>query len=804
MDKSTSHDAESRGKKRGGALSVKIKEALRVRRECPELPIYDALTLILAFLFSRCHVIFGAHPLGLAFISVLPSRVWVSMIGAVLGSLTLGKSGIIYAMISVIVVFLRIIISGTGDKDGGITSVFGEGLILRMSSAIIGGFIAAVYEVLLSGFTLTSVAFGVSMIILPPLIVFAFSGVFEDGLGLKELFFGDKRLLYIRGRAERDRYNVIFFIASALMLLFFVSLSLKEYSFIGISPAYIFAPLITVTVARRFGSLYGAAVGFASALCLSSQYAAAYALIGLVSGFLFSIGLVYALVGGGIALGVWCAYAGGVGGILSTLPEYMLSSLVAIPILKHLAPEKTEEETVSAEREAADMVGTVALSYKNKYTGALDSLSVSLTSLSLVVKRHGDTPASVEREELRALCRECSSRYIFERDPSARGLALPDEIIEKMTALLVKKERVTTSVFDGYESFEHLKEGICDTVNRAAGILAEDRFREERGGGYSEYLELIGKLIAEARMVDEREKTVNESMSTQIAPALDAAGLSGAVAKVFGERRPHFIIAAEDERGTRITSPLLKSDIEARCGVVLGTPEFFRRGRMALMEVSSERKFSIEAAYAARARTGESVSGDTVRIFESEGGIFRALISDGVGSGEEARRASELVGDFLGSAVGAEGETHTALRLLNHIIRRKGEGAVATVDLFSFDMFTGEGYFMKSGAACSYIKRDSSIFRIRSHSAPLGAMKRAECERIRADVRAGDVVVLLSDGITACAEDSAWLIELLARDAADSMEGLANSILKEAEKRFTVSDDMTAVLVRILGRKADG
>ncbi len=803
MDKSTSRDTGTEKKKREGALGAKVREALRARREDREITLYDALTLVLSLLFSRCHVIFGAHPIGLAFISVLPSRVWVGALGAVIGSLTLGGSGIIYAMISVIVVFLRIIISGTGDKSSGELSVFGEGLILRMSSAVIGGFVAAVYEVLLSGFTLTSVAFGVSMIILPPLLVFAFSGVFDVGIGLTELFFGDKRILSMRGRSDKEKYNLIFFVASSLMLLFFTSLSLKEYAVVGISAAYIFAPLVTILVARRFGSLYGAAVGFATALCLSSEYAAAYALIGLVSGFLFSVGIIYALVGGGVALAMWSTYAGGVTGLLSTLPEYLMSALIAAPILKRLSPEKTEEETISAEREAADMVGTVALSYKNKYSGALDSLSLSLMALASVVKKHGDTPRSAQRDELRALCHECSTRYIFERDPSARDVVLPDEIIEKMTTLLVNKEKITTSVFDGYASLDHLKEGICDTVNRAASILAEDSFKDSRSGGYSEYLELIGKLIGEARMADEREKTVNDVLSEQISPALDAAGLSHSVAKVFGERRPHFIIAAEDERGTRITSPMLKSDIEARAGVVLGTQEFFRRGRMALMEVSAEKRFVLDAAYAARARSGETVSGDTVRIFESDGGIFRALISDGVGSGDEARRASELVGDFLGCAVGAEGEMHTALRLLNHIIRRKGEGSVATVDLFSFDLFTGDAYFIKSGAASSYIKRDSSIFRIRSHTAPLGSMKNAECERIRAEVQAGDVVVLLSDGITASAEDSAWLIELLSRKSVGAATDFAALILKEAEKRFTVSDDMTVAVVRISAMKRE-
>ena len=89
------------------ALKLSFGEA-RMKREAPLL---DIMTFFIAFIFSRTHVIFGSHPLAIAFIALLPTRVWIAVIGAVSGALTLGKAGIIYSMISVIVVFLRIIVS---------------------------------------------------------------------------------------------------------------------------------------------------------------------------------------------------------------------------------------------------------------------------------------------------------------------------------------------------------------------------------------------------------------------------------------------------------------------------------------------------------------------------------------------------------------------------------------------------------------------------------------------------------------------------------------------------------------------
>ena len=96
----------------------KIKEAIlaSIKKRSGAAPIYDIAVAVVALLVARCHVIFGAYPLGIAMIAILPERVWVAVLGAVIGSLTLGKAGIVYALIAIIVAFLRMIISGTSPS----------------------------------------------------------------------------------------------------------------------------------------------------------------------------------------------------------------------------------------------------------------------------------------------------------------------------------------------------------------------------------------------------------------------------------------------------------------------------------------------------------------------------------------------------------------------------------------------------------------------------------------------------------------------------------------------------------------
>jgi stage II sporulation protein E len=122
----------------------------------------------------------------------------------------------------------------------------------------------------------------------------------------------------------------------------------------------------------------------------------------------------------------------------------------------------------------------------------------------------------------------------------------------------------------------------------------------------------------------------------------------------------------------------------------------------------------------------------------------------------------------------------------------------ATADIFSLDLLDGSATFIKSGAAPSFIKRDSSIFRIKSSTAPLGLMKTIDSERIQAEVKGGDYVIMLSDGVSTVAEESPWLLELLTRPSKDSARAYADYILAAAKENSRSHDDMSLIVMKII------
>ncbi len=805
-------EAITKEKRHGHGLVGKIIDAakgfLAKRKEGNELPIYDVAVFLITLLLARCHIIFGAYPVALAVIAVIPSRVWISVIGSVVGSLTLGKAGIIYAMISVIVAFLRLIISGTDketSEEGKESEValFHESILLRVSAAVIGGFIAAVYEVLLNSFTATSVLFGVAMVILPALISFALSGIFTSGISPSAVFRGTSEIFSLKRKDEKDRMRIIFFECSALLGIFLLSLSLEQYELLGVSAGYIFASLATVFTARRFGAIKGAAVGFVASVGLSGIYSVAFALAGLAAGALSSLGVMWSVIFGGAALSVWGAYADGLVGFLALFPEYAIASSIAIPLFKSTRLERTPEELFSAESQAEDMVGTMALSYKNKFTGALDSLEDSFGALAGVLRRIRGEEDGVSDKEAERLISECVQRYFTTDNPHIPGAdearaAFAAEA-SRVATILVKNKRISPKDFNTPPHLSAMANSLCDSVNRAMAILSEEKFKERMRDTSPEDFEHVAKLINEARLRDGREKALNEALTERVKEAISALGISGFAAQVFGERAPHIIIATEDETGTIITSPDIHKELERVAGTRLATPEYYRRGKMALLECHATRSRTAISSATGDVADNSDISGDSSAAFETDEGRHFSIISDGMGSGIEARRSADFVIEFLSSALDFGAGCESALRLLNNMIKRKKSGTTVTVDLFSLDLISGEAMFYKCGAAPSYIKRGSSLFRIRSRTSPLGPLGELDAERVRVEVEGGDYIIMFSDGISQDGEDSPWLIELLAhplpKDATPQL--LADQILKAAKAKGVKADDMTVRVIEI-------
>ncbi len=213
-------------------------------------------------------------------------------------------------------------------------------------------------------------------------------------------------------------------------------------------------------------------------------------------------------------------------------------------------------------------------------------------------------------------------------------------------------------------------------------------------------------------------------------------------------------------------------------------------------------RLSVSCARRSLCAEGEDTyCGDTVGTFHSANGRFYAFISDGMGAGREAAITSGICGAFLQKMLGAGNSCDTALNMLNAFLRNRGSGSLhecsATVDLAEIDLLAGRAYFYKSGAAPTYVFRSGSLLKLRSHTVPIGIIRELDTRRIEFEVGDGDLIVMVSDGVTQGREECPWLFDLLrSQGESEETENIAERIVRYAKGEGS-PDDVSVLTIRI-------
>lgn len=757
-------------------------EAARRKSERGAL-LCDAAVFLCAFLFSKRHIAFGTYPLGSALVAVLPSRVWLALIGTVVGSLSMGKSGVIGAIISIIILILRIIISSS-FRDKGESTLFCEPIIMRLSAATIGAFVGAGYEMLLSGFSLSSVLFGVFGVGLTLGFAFVFSGLFFADIKIADFLYGERAIL--RKREGDERLGIILFRISFSVLVLLLSLSLEAYTYFGISPAYVFSVAVALYISRRFGWINGMAIGFISSVAVSPLYSPAFALVGAVSGALYGFGIGYALCGAGILFCAWGGYVGGINGFLSLLPEYLISAALVFSALRRARTEREEGVSESISKQAEDMVGAARLSERGTEE-SVSALSEALLLASDRIREFWGSDGKSDFEEYRRIINEALKKH---------KILLEQEIINKISTKLYKKQKLSSAEL-GELSEKGVKNEVFDEIASECSEYERSLYERRRAVAMAEEYALISRMLDECRSGERRARAENKELGEKAREVFIRYGFPEGNIKVLGDETVRVIGAGLDADGSLITSAELHRALEGALGVRLSDFEYFRKGDMALFKACSAPSFSVEYATVSEAAALGEVSGDSAQFFGTALSFF-SLISDGMGSGIGARECADFVTGYLSELLMSGVGVDNAASALSHVMRNRGGECTATLDLFRLDLASGEGTFVKSGAAPSYVKRDKSIFRIRSETAPIGLLKAVDAEKIRVEVKGGDYVVMLSDGISTSVEDSAWLLSYLTREPPESLEDYCREIIALARKNTGARDDMTVSVVKII------
>lgn len=201
-----------------------------------------------------------------------------------------------------------------------------------------------------------------------------------------------------------------------------------------------------------------------------------------------------------------------------------------------------------------------------------------------------------------------------------------------------------------------------------------------------------------------------------------------------------------------------------------------------------------QAALGAEPKNGQRVCGDSLTWFRT-GGTLYAILSDGMGSGRDAQRESQLTLRLLEQFLQAGIAPESALRTMNAALnlRSDEQGSFTTIDLLAADLTNRQGVLYKYGAAPTYIKRQGAVRRLAGTLLPAGLQDSgAEPQAIRFPVEENTFIVMISDGIADSADDQ-WLQDLLAGWQGEDPNVLASLVLREAYQRRQGDDDRSVM-----------
>lgn len=213
-------------------------------------------------------------------------------------------------------------------------------------------------------------------------------------------------------------------------------------------------------------------------------------------------------------------------------------------------------------------------------------------------------------------------------------------------------------------------------------------------------------------------------------------------------------------------------------------------------------RFSIEIGVAQVAKDGQNVSGDSYTVIPLKDGKQAVILSDGMGSGKEARSASLSTVKLMEHLLSIGFRQEVVINTINTLLRLGYPAErFATLDMALFDLQSAEVEIFKLGAPPSFLKNGKMVEVIGSASLPIGILEDIIPEKEYIKIPHGGLIVMVSDGLLDSRQVSEgnWLVNALEEIRHDHPQIIADRLIEEACYRWPrgVQDDLTVLVSRL-------
>ena len=628
---------------------------------------------------------------------------------------------------------------------------------------------------------------------------------------------------------EKRAFSIEEVIGASLMLAIAVG-GIGDFSVAGFSIRNILSILIVMVLGWKNGMLIGTTSGVTIGVTLgvitNSEpiMIAAYAISGMIAGILNRFGKIGVVVG--FALGnILLAYvANGYTVELIHFKEILIASIGLLFVPKTL---QIDIEEFTGKSKLLHSMSDRALNKSKEVAESLNNVSNAINEMATTYRGQDDLDA-VEKDNISS--DENKEIFIGELlnnlEPYKDNMLYDDiakadgEIDNEIFELLLEKQEISRKdllqIFANCNSYivgaednkisKQLEDNIMQIV-RTINIsykVAKSNFiwkkkEEQTKKNISNQLKNVSNAIKSMAKDIEKDIKAEEKYQAERLEIVDLLRQKEIeVQDIMIKKDNRFIVEiyltrllenTKLEQIAEILTNILKEPIVLNAEATVGKKIVYL----------SDDKYIMAIGMAQETKNNSKQSGDSILNIRLKDGKYLVAISDGMGSGKEAKNSSNQTLRLLENLLVSGFDKKASLDLINNALMNQNKETFATLDIAIVDLYEGNVEFIKSAACPTYIKKNKRVQMIKSNSLPTGILEESKLETFDKDINDGEIVVLCSDGIldsnVEYKNKELWIKYLLEDIETTNTQKIANLILEESvDNNYGIAkDDMSVV-----------
>lgn len=653
-----------------------------------------------------------------------------------------------------------------------------------------------------------------------------------------KIFVGSLNM--IKDFGVKKAFSVEEVIGASLILAIGVA-GFKDFAIFGYSIKNILSILIVLIMGWQNGMLIGATTGTTIGVVLGiignadPLQVAAYALSGLIAGLLNRLGKVGVVIGFIIGNAILTYVSNGNTETIIIFQEILIASLGLLAVPKSV---KIDIDDLFGKRKCLPVTISNQLEQKEDTIYKLNTVS---DAISEVAKTYQEVAATVVEEEDELV----NNRNIFieelrnnledkEDNLLYDDLMEDEEILKDIFGQLLEKEILVekdiVTIFANHNNYiigweeeanSDLREDIsiaAKSINAAYRLskinFVWKRKIEENKKTMGNQLEGISKAISSiAEDLDKKEEESIKQKEKEIAALLNQKNITIGELNLKQAKNGRYGVSiytdiCEEKCITECKAEVIQKVLEKNLKhtFILQDMEcpIKTEKKRCNLNYLSEDNYQVQLAVAKQTKEKSPVSGDTSLYTKLADGKYLMAISDGMGSGIEARKSSKIAIKMLQRLLSSGFDKEVSMQLINSTISSEERETFATLDIAILDLYQGNIEFIKNGACPTYIKNRRKVDIIKNMSLPAGIIENIDITVYDRDVEENDILVMCSDGILESNQEyknkELWMKYLLEDIETTDVQKMADIILQEAiDNGYGIAkDDMTIMVAKII------